>query len=165
MNEKREMLRHFLAALAYRVQKTLRDAPEGFETFSPGNQVRTPHELLCHITSVLGYARTFFIGGFYPRPVPLELTRDIATFHDILADLSRHLSHNSPLDGTDEERLLQGPFADAMAHAGQLAMLPRLYGSPIPPENFIVADISKEKLGPDQSPPVSPDDDWPERPS
>ncbi len=124
MNEKREMLRHFLAALAYRVQKSLRDAPEGFAAFSAGNQVRTPHELLCHITSVLGYARTFFIGGIYPRPVPGELTKDIATFHEMLADLGRHLSKASPLAGTDEERLLQGPFADAMAHAGQLAILP-----------------------------------------
>ncbi len=97
MNEKREMLRHFLAALAYRVQKSLRDAPEGFAAFSAGNQVRTPHELLCHITSVLGYARTFFLGGIYPRPVPGELTKDIATFHEMLADLGRHLNDGSPL--------------------------------------------------------------------
>ena len=33
-NEKREMLRHFLAALAYRTQKALRDAPSDFAEFS-----------------------------------------------------------------------------------------------------------------------------------
>ena len=43
--------------------------------------------------------------------------------------------------------VLQGPFADAMTHAGQLAMLRRLAGSPIPPENFIVADISPDTWG------------------
>jgi hypothetical protein len=52
-----------------------------------------------------------------------------------------------------------------MTHAGQLAMLRRLYGSPVPPENFIFATISPANLGSDQPPPVAPDKDWPERPS
>jgi hypothetical protein len=43
-------------------------------------------------------------------------------------------------------------------------MLRRLAGSPVPPENFIVADVSAENLGPDQPRPVAPDVDWPERP-
>ena len=51
-----------------------------------------------------------------------------------------------------------------MAHAGQLALLRRLAGSPVPPENFIFADISPEHLGPDQPHPRSPDKDWPEKP-
>lgn len=33
-NEKREMLGHFLAALAYRNQKALRDSSDGFGAFS-----------------------------------------------------------------------------------------------------------------------------------
>jgi hypothetical protein len=63
-----------------------------------------------------------------------------------------------------EERLLQGPFSDAMTHAGQLALLRRLAGAPVPPENFIVANIESNRLGPDQAAPVSPDKDWPEAP-
>ena len=79
---------------------------------------------------------------------------------------SRLLGDGTPLlQGMTEERLLQGPFADAMTHAGQLAMLRRFAGAPIPPENFIVADITKEKLGVDQSEPRSPDKEWPERPA
>jgi hypothetical protein len=75
MNEKRAMLRHFLAALAYRTQKALRDAPESFGTFACGAQVRTPAELVRHMTSVLGYARTYFVGGrYWPEPLP-----DLAT--------------------------------------------------------------------------------------
>ena len=62
------------------------------------------------------------------------------------------------------ERLLQGPFSDAMTHAGQLAMLRRLAGVPIPPENFIVAKIDAEHYGPEQAEPVSPDEGWPEAP-
>ena len=71
MNEKRAMLRHFLAALAYRTQKALRGAPESFGVFEAGQQVRTPVDLVRHMTSVLGYARTFFGGGRYrAEPLP-----------------------------------------------------------------------------------------------
>lgn len=60
--------------------------------------------------------------------------------------------------------MLQGPFSDAMTHAGQLAMLRRLEGSPIPPENFIRADIRSDNLSASQPDPVSPDKKWPEGP-
>ena len=42
-DEKGGMLRHFLAALAYRTQKALRDAPGDFADFDAGNNVRTPN--------------------------------------------------------------------------------------------------------------------------
>jgi hypothetical protein len=48
----------------------------------------------------------------------------------MLADLAHHLETGTELRGTTEERLLQGPLSDAMTHAGQLAMLRRLAGSP-----------------------------------
>lgn len=159
------MLRHFLAALAYRTQKALRDAPAEFGDFRAAGAVRTPTELVRHMTSVLGYARTFFVGGQY-RPVPLPSLQDeIVRFHELLGELSRHIEAGTPmLGGLTEERLLQGPFSDAMTHAGQIAMLRRLAGHPVPPENFIVADIDARRLGPEQAAPVSPDDDWPEAP-
>jgi hypothetical protein len=164
MDDKHAMLRHFLAALAYRTQKALRGAPASFADFEAGNDVRTPRRLLAHMDSVLGYALTKFRGGTYRNgPLP-DFEQEIRRFHGKLEDLARHLAEGAPLLDTTPERLLQGPFADAMTHAGQLAMLRRLAGSPIPPENFIVADVSAENLGPDQPPPVSPDADWPERP-
>ena len=166
MDEKRELLRHFLAALAYRTQKALRDAPAEFGAFHAGSEVRTPGELLRHMTSVLGYARTFFIGGTYwPDPVP-SLEAEIDRFHGIVGDLGEHLTNGTPLlQGMTPERLLQGPFSDAMSHAGQLAMLRRLAGNPVAPENFIVARIDAERLGPEQADPVSPDEKWPEAPA
>ena len=164
MSEKRDMLRHFLAALAYRTQKALREADPDFASFDAGNGVRTPHELICHMRSVLGYARTFFIGGEYARPVPADFVADVITFHKMLEDLSDRLAANEPLIGITEEALLQGPFSDAMTHAGQIAMLRRLHGEAVPPENFIMADISAANVSPNQAPPVSPDDDWPEKP-
>ena len=131
--EKRQLLRHFLAALAYRTQKAIRGAPADFDHFRSGPGVRTPAELLCHMTSVLGYARTCFIGGTY-RPEPLSSLQDeIQRFHEMLESLADHLENRSPLlEGMTEERLLQGPFSDAMTHAGQIALLRRLAGAPVP---------------------------------
>ena len=88
----------------------------------------------------------------------------MARFHEVLADLSAHLERGTPLQGITAGQLLQGPFADAMTHAGQLALLRRLSGSPVPPENFVFARISAENLGPDQPPPARPDKVWPEAP-
>jgi hypothetical protein len=52
-----------------------------------------------------------------------------------------------------------------MAHAGQLAMLRRLSGNPIPPEDFFDAAIDAERLGLEQSAARSPDAEWPEAPN
>ncbi|MDQ2923989.1 MAG: hypothetical protein M3R43_00270 [Acidobacteriota bacterium] len=43
MTASRQLLQHFLAALAYRTQKALRDAPPAFPEFRAGIHVRTPH--------------------------------------------------------------------------------------------------------------------------
>jgi hypothetical protein len=165
METKRRLLNHFLAALAYRTQKALRDAPDDFGSFRVIDGVRTPAELVLHMTSVLGYARTHFVGGQY-RPRPLDsLADEIKRFHEMLGMLAEHLRNGDPLlAGMTEERLLQGPFSDAMTHAGQIALLRRLAGAPVPPENFIVATIEPDRLGPDQAQPVSPDKEWPEAP-
>jgi hypothetical protein len=163
MNDKRQMLRHFLATLAYRTQKALADAPPDFSAFDAGNRVRTPHELICHMRSVLGYSRTFFIGGSYSRPTPLDFEQDVSKFHEMLADISQRLERGDELIGISEEQLLQGPFSDAMTHAGQLAMLRRMHGSPVPPENFIVAHVDVNNVSCDQPAPASPDAEWPER--
>ena len=166
MDDKRSLLRHFLAALAYRTQKALRDAPAEFETFQAGDGVRTPRELVRHMTSVLGYARTFFIGGEYRPEALSSLPEEVVRFHEMLEDLATHIEAGDPLlQDMSAERLLQGPFVDAMTHAGQLAMLRRLAGTPVPPENFIVADIKSERLGIQQAAPVSPDKEWLEAPA
>jgi hypothetical protein len=164
MDQKREMLRHFLAALAYRTQKAVRGAPPSFAGFRLAEGVRTPHEIIAHMDSVLGFALTCFRGGEYrPEALP-DFESEVLRFHGKLEDLARHLEVGTPFQGTTPERMLQGPFADAMTHAGQLAMLRRLAGSPVPPENFMAADVSPDNLGPEQPPPVDPDEDWPERP-
>ena len=164
MDEKRVLLKHFLAALAYRTQKAVRDARPEFADFCVAPQVRTPHELIRHMDSVLGYSRTFFLGCTYQPPTSPDFLTAIAHFHEVLTDVARHIDLGTEMHGITPEVLLQGPFSDAMTHAGQLALLRRLSGSPVPPENFIFADISTENLGSDQSLPRSPGKDWPEKP-
>jgi hypothetical protein len=112
---------------------------------------------------VLGYARTFFVGGKYRAQLLPEFAAAVAHFHETLADLARHLEQGTEFQGITAEILLQGPFSDAMTHVGQLAMLRRLAGSPVPPENFVFAAITPGNLGPEQALPVRPDKDWPER--
>jgi hypothetical protein len=163
MDQKRTLLHHFLAALAYRTQKALRGAPTDFGLFRAAPKVRTPHELISHMDAVLGYSRTFFTGGSYRAPVFPDFQAAISHFHQTLADVARHIELGTELrDAT--EILLQGPFSDAMTHAGQLALLRRLAGSPVPPENFVFAEIKSANLGPDQPLPARPDEVWLEKP-
>src|SRR5437763_2304680 len=153
MERDRELIRHFLAALAYRTQKALRDAPPEFGEFRAGENVRNARELVWHMTGVIGYARTLFQGGVWqPNGFP-TLSEEVKRFHEVLGDLSQIIASGAPMvDGT-LDRLLQGPLSDAMTHAGQLAMLRRLAGSPIQPENFVRANVSADNVSADQPPP------------
>ncbi len=165
MDEKKALLRHFLGALAYRTQKALRGCSPSFPSFRAAPQVRTPHELVHHMDSVLGYAHTFFVGGSYRVPMLPGFAAEVERFHATLAALARQVAATTEWRAISPEQLLQGPLSDAMTHAGQLAMLRRLAGDPVPPENFIYAEVSGERLGPDQPEPAAPDAEWPERPS
>ncbi len=156
MDDKRALLRHFLAALAYRTQKALRGAPETFPSFRIAPKVRTPYELVQHMESVLGYARTFFIGGEYNQEPLADFQAELFRLHATIEELANHLQLGTPMRGITPERMLQGPFVDAMTHAGQLALLRRLAGAPVPPENFIYADVQPNNLGPNQPLPVKP---------
>ena len=161
-HETQDLLRHFLGSIAYHAQKAIRDAPAGYWEFAAGNRVRTPEGVLRHMTSVVGYARTFFLGGIYrPEPLP-TIQEEIDRFHGMLEEVSKLLEAGAPLRGITELQLLQGPFSDVMTHVGQLSLLRRLYGSPVPPENFIYADIAPSRLGKDQPAPRRPDSEWPE---
>ena len=104
------------------------------------------------------------IGGVYCPPDLPNFADAVAHFHEVVEDLAHHLEAGTEMHGITPEVMLQGPFSDAMTHVGQLAMLRRLAGSPVPPENFICAAISAGNLSPDQPMPVSPDAEWPEKP-
>ena len=157
MDAKRQIIRHFLATLAYRTQKALRSAPEGFADYRANSFSRTPHEILLHMTGVVGFAASLFDDGErWPNKMP-SFKEEIERFHETLERLGRQLDAGTPLTETTLECLLQGPLCDAMTHVGQLAFLRRLHGSPVPGEGFMLADINARNLGPDQPEPVRPD--------
>ena len=158
--DSRRMLQHFLAALAYRTQKALRDAPPGFGDFSAGAKTRTPYELLWHMTGLIGYARTMFYGGSFATPRVASIEEEIERFHAVLAELHADFGNRDLVARITDTQFLQGPLSDAMTHAGQLAMLRRLYGSPVASENFIFAQISTDHVGANQPRPAAPDPDW-----
>lgn len=160
MTESRRLLQHFLAALAYRTQKALRDAPDSFADFRIAPTARTPFEVLWHMTGVIGYARTMLHGGDFEPPRVASMTDEIARFHDALAALSRDFVDLSLRAAISDEQFLQGPLSDAMTHAGQLAMLRRLHGTPVPSENFIFATVAADNVSSAQALPAAPDLDW-----
>jgi hypothetical protein len=89
---------------------------------------------------------------------------EVDRFFASVRELAERIRATMNLADTTAERLLQGPLADAMGHAAQLALLRRLSGSPIPPEDFFAAAIDPERLGLDQVDARSPDAEWPEAP-
>jgi hypothetical protein len=160
MTESRRLLQHFLAALAYRTQKALRGAPPDFADFAAGNKVRTPHELIWHMTGLIGYARTFIHGdSFAPERLP-TFKEEVHRFHETIGLLVQDLSNPYLPAKISDQQFLQGPLADAMTHAGQIAMLRRLHGNPVASENFIFATIGAENVTEQQAMPNAPDPDW-----
>jgi hypothetical protein len=160
VTESRRLLRHFLGALAYRTQKALRGAPDSFADFQAGTHVRTPHELLWHMTGVIGYARTMLRGGTFTPQRLATLAEEIARFHETVEALRDDFADASLTARITDQQFLQGPLSDAMTHAGQLAMLRRLAGAPVASENFIFARISAENVSVEQPEPVAPDKWW-----
>lgn len=160
MTESRALLQHFLAALAYRTQKALRDAPPRFGRFRAGPNSRTPYEIVWHMTGLIGYARTFLHGGTYAPPGLANMDDEIVRFHETLEALRDDFANPALTATISDEQFLQGPLADAMTHVGQLAMLRRLAGSPVPSENFIMADVRASNVGAEQAAPRAPDAWW-----
>ena len=74
----------------------------------------------------------------------------------MLADLSDLLEAGAQPSDVSLEAILQGPLSDAMTHSGQLALIRRLAGYPVEPENFMRAHIDPDVVGEDQPSPASP---------
>ena len=146
------LLRHTLATLAYRGGKTLRGAPADFAQFRAGPGTRTPGEILAHIGDLLDWALSFVKGKQEWRAsAPQAWNQDVARFFAALEALDKQLTE--PLS-VPAEKLFQGPIADALTHDGQIALLRRMAGSPVRPENYMRADISVGRVGADQTPPT-----------
>lgn len=160
MNLGRELVRHFLAALAYRLQKSIRGAPESYWGFEAGEGVRSPRWIVRHMNGVLGYALLVLQNQNLDQWChldDLDPQGEVARFHQTLQALDHQLQTQADIPDELLKRILQGPLCDAMTHIGQLATLRRLAGSPVWAENFLKADVQTGKVSADQGDPVSPD--------
>ncbi len=150
---KTEFLRHTIATLAYRGGKAVRGAPEGFSGFRVGPSSRTPGEILAHVGDLLDWALSQADGRQVWREAELRSWNDeVARFFAALEKLDRRLARGEP-SGFPEEKLFQGPIADALTHVGQIAMLRRLADSPVRGENYFKAGIESGRVGADQAEP------------
>src|SRR5687768_10125458 len=114
MTESRDLLKHFLAAIAYRTQKALRGAPPDFADFRASPTSRTPYELLWHMTGLIGYARTMFHGGDFEPPRLPSLEEEVDRFHRMLEALRDDFDDKSLTASITDAQLLHGPLADTM---------------------------------------------------
>lgn len=154
MNDQRTLLRHTLATLAYRTARALEGAPATFADFNGAG--RRPSQILAHMGDLLHWALSLAQGNqSWHDSEPLAWAQEQQRFFDALAALDAFLASSAPIRAS-AERLFQGPVADALTHAGQLAMLRRLAGTPIRGENYYVAAIAAGQVGPGQPDPIKP---------
>jgi len=137
-----ELLRHTLSTIQYRFQKALKDADIEFGNFSAGNGSRTPIQIVNHMSHLIVYSRKFIHEHNDRLQISTEanLNTEVEQFNLELKELDNMMAKNK-IEILITKKLLQGPFSDALTHIGQLAMLRRLYNSPIEKENFSIAPI------------------------
>jgi hypothetical protein len=147
------VLRHTLATLAYRAGKALRDAPPEFAAFSCAPGSRTAGQILAHMADLMDWGESIARGSQAWRDMPVGTwAGDVERFFDAAAAFDAALAAMPP-DPALEQKLFQGPIADALQHTGQLTMMRRLAGAPIRGENYYVAPITIGRVGLDQDPP------------
>lgn len=146
-----EFLRHTLAAMAYRAEKALRNAPPDFADFKIGDTTRTPLEILSHMGDLFDWALTMAKGkAEWKTAVPRKWDDEIDRFFASVKDFDDYLASHKLSQGVPE-KLFQGPIADAIQHAGQINLLRRLANAPIRGESYARAKIEAGRVGKDQS--------------
>jgi|SRR5215510_7441034 len=149
--DKREMLRHTVATLAYRGGKAVLNAPPNFNKFRINDTTRTPEEILAHIGDLLDWALSIARGQqTWNNSTPLPWEDEIARFFGALQAFDAYLASDGELHSPPEQ-LFQAPIADALTHIGQIALLRRLAGGPVKGENYFKAEIEIGRVGAEQS--------------
>lgn len=149
------LVRHLVAAIAYRSSKVLKTTTPEYRDMRIADGAWTAHELVHHVSLVLGYAKARLTHTDRERFDREDWDTDVKRFYQMLGDIDNALAQGVTLENPDEiYRLVQGPLADALTHVGQLAALRRLAGHPVPGENYIKANVEIGRTGIDQPEPV-----------
>lgn len=154
MDEKRELLRHTLATVAYRATRALDGAPDTFADFDGCG--KRPVVILAHMGDLFDWALSMAEGDQRWGPLPPRgWAEEKQRFFAALAAFDAYLASDRPMHAP-LERLLQGPVSDALTHVGQLAMMRRLAGSATPGEDYFLAEVAVGRVAEDQPAAVKP---------
>ena len=144
---KNEYLRHTLATIDYRFQKSIKYRNADFGDYTLGMESRTPKEIINHMYFVLSSTTIYIAEERFQQEIPekLVLELEIARFDSEIKKMDQVLSKNE-LDLNYSKRLLQGPLSDILTHIGQISMLSRLNNNPIEWEDFSSSPIRIDEI-------------------
>lgn len=146
IDKKRELFRHLLAALAFRARVAISDAPDDFAFFRIDETVRTPVEILAHMSDLVEGSHFLMKGEFVRlNSAPLAWKDEAERFFAAVQSFDSFLASDELLK-QPIEKLTQGPVADALTHVGQIIMLRRAFGSPVQPASYFEAEIVAGKI-------------------
>jgi hypothetical protein len=149
----RVVLRQLAATLAYRAAKVLRDAPPGFAGQAFGGATRQPVRIVAHMADLMAWGVSMTAGSTeWKAEGGDDWATEVERFFSGLAALDAAIAADGPFTGSID-KLIQGPFADALTHVGQLSMLRGMAGAPVRPESYARATIVAGRVGIDQAPP------------
>lgn len=140
-DQKRELLRHMVATVAYRGKIAIEDAPADFGGFRATSETRSAAEVLAHIGDLLEGSCYLLKGEFVElSSQPLAWSDEVDRFMGAVKQLDDFLASDTPL-AQPAEKMVQGPIGDALTHVGQIVMLRRIAGCPIGQTAYFTAEI------------------------
>src|SRR5215211_2486771 len=105
---KRALLRHLVAALAYRVNVAVRNAPEDFAGFKFDESIRTPAQILAHMGDLLEGSLFLMKGEFvHLNSVSAGWKEDLQRFFAAAREFDAFLASDTALQ-QPIEKIMQG---------------------------------------------------------
>ena len=96
MDEKRELVRHMLATLAYRAARALDGAPDHFAGFAGAG--RMPVQILAHMGDLFDWALSIVEGNQkWNSAKPLEWNAEVARFFTSIQAFDAYLASDQPM--------------------------------------------------------------------
>jgi len=139
-----DALRHVLVTLGDRFEHAVADAPPGFGDFDAGHGARRPLEIVHHLRGLMRFAGALWGGTAAEPATPGGWPAEVTAFRADLRALDGLLrAMPDPAGETPAAKVLQGPLLDALTHVGQLLMLRRLAGAPVPPRRYFSVDMAE----------------------
>src|SRR2546426_2836798 len=99
----RQLLRHTVAAVAYRAGKALRGAPDHFGSFHIGDKTRTPAQILADMGDLFDWALSIAHGQqTWHDCTPLPWSHEVDRFFAALKQFDDYLASGEPLHSPAE---------------------------------------------------------------